>query len=764
MQDEQSISLNGVVKRIIFSGDNFVIACLNDDTIICGNCSLDAKSLVGEEVSISGKWVRHQKYGKQFEFYELNISQNEMVFFLNKIVKGISKANANILIDTYGDKLADILDKPNPKELLKLKGIKEKKLLMIKKSWDEHKHLKEIGSFLAKFGVSKFLISKIYEFISQANLKIDDIKQNPYVLMNIRGVAFKKADEIALAIGIEEFSDFRIKACMNYVLKYISENEGSSSVSKNLLYAKLDEELKCEKNSKDSIYEQSLIKAIANSEIYETSYERYALAMYYNCESRILEFFKHRSSKISGSKIVNDIEKYIQNKEKQLGFLLDEDQKKAVRLINDGVNVLLLIGYAGTGKSTSSKALLDLLHEKFDYDDICVIALSGIASQRINETTGYRAFTIQSLLIANEQSETFDYKVILLDEASMVNSVMFHQIISKLSDDCVFIIVGDDGQLPAIGAGDVLRDCIKHDLAPMCKLETLHRQSEKQAIAVIANDIRKGKVPDCLGDESAQYEDFNFVDVSIKNYYKVKNTIDPNEFKALSHKNNEDILEHILKISKEYKQKVDENLKNKKIDKALRSFQVITPIKMGILGSENLNKQLQKVFNDRKNYHSARTYKYGVSDKVIHIKNENMQCQSIDEYKNGSEKFSKKRIFNGQLGLIVKINATDEQCIVLYPNDNLIVYYHFDDLDILLSLAYALTIHKTQGMEYDCALLPMSFSHYIMHNTKLLYTAITRAKKMCYVVGEVEAFKSGCKKLNTTIRHTIIDDLLSKKD
>jgi exodeoxyribonuclease V alpha subunit len=757
--NEQNEVLDGTIKRIIFESDSFLIAVLNDNNIICGNYNLDKKNLLDESVSLSGKWVRHQKYGKQFEFYELNISENEMVFFLNKIVKGISIQNAKILLKTYSEnELSDILDKDNPTELLELKGIKEKKLLSIKKSWDEYKHLKEIGSFLAKFGVSKFLISKIYEFINSTNLGIDDIKKNPYVLMNIRGVAFKKADEIALSIGIEKFSNFRIKACMSFVLKYISENEGSSSVSKKLLYSKLDEELICK--NKDDIYEKSLLDSLAKKEVYTTTKERYALAIYYNCENKILDFFKTRSNKNLNKKIVNDIDKYITTKEKHLGFKLDKDQKKAVKLINDGINTLLLIGYAGTGKSTSSKALLDLLNEKFDYDDICVIALSGIASQRINETTGYRAFTIQSLLITNEKNDTFNYKAILLDEASMVNSVMFYQVIQKLSDDCVFIIVGDDGQLPAIGAGDILRDAIKHNLAPLCKLETLHRQNEKQAIALIANDIRKGSVPNFLDD----YEDFKFVDVSINNYYQTKNSLEKQDFSKLTYQNNLDILSNILKIASTHKEVVTKYLKDKQIDKALRCFQVITPIKNGVLGSENLNKQLQHIFNPRDNFKQSRMYKYGVGDKVIHIKNENMQSQVVDEYKNNSSNFAKTRIFNGQLGLIVKIKAQEEQCIVLYPNDGLVVYYHFDDLDTLLSLAYGLTIHKTQGMEYDSALLPMSFSHFIMHNTKLLYTAITRAKKMCYVVGESEAFKSGCKKLNTTIRHTVIDDVLRAKN
>jgi exodeoxyribonuclease V alpha subunit len=188
-------------------------------------------------------------------------------------------------------------------------------------------------------------------------------------------------------------------------------------------------------------------------------------------------------------------------------------------------------------------------------------------------------------------------------------------------------------------------------------------------------------------------------------------------------------------------------------------------MKAGILGVDNLNIQLQKLFNHTKGKSFvSKVYEYKLTDKVIHIKNENMKAQTMDMYKNGSSDFLERRVFNGQLGLIIKLDFEEEKCIVLYPNDDMVVFYDFENVYTLLSLAYCLTIHKTQGMEYENALIPMSFSHYIMHNTKLLYTAITRAKKMCFIVGEEEAFKSACKKLEITIRESVINDLLSKKE
>jgi exodeoxyribonuclease V alpha subunit len=240
-----------------------------------------------------------------------------------------------------------------------------------------------------------------------------------------------------------------------------------------------------------------------------------------------------------------------------------------------------------------------------------------------------------------------------------------------------------------------------------------------------------------------------------------KNSMGQSEFSHLRSDNSEMILNSIVHIAASYIQDFYALIKNKDIAPALTLFQLITPMKGGMLGVENLNVQLQKLFNSsREQSVKKKLYEYKLSDKVIHIRNENMKAQTMTMYRQNSLDFVQKRVFNGQLGLIIKLDFEQSKCIVLYPNDDMVVFYDFDELDTLLSLAYALTIHKTQGMEYENALIPMSFSHYIMHNTKLLYTAITRAKRMCYIVGEEDAFKSACKRIETTKRESVINDLL----
>jgi exodeoxyribonuclease V alpha subunit len=759
MAQKKIFNLTGVIKKVLYtnSENGYCIAVLENDQKICGNYfDADINKLVGEEIIMTGDWTTHKKYGSQFEFITLQIQEAELYFFLTKIVKGVGKSVAKALLEKYSEEeLVDILDN-DPNKLLEEKGIKQKKLTTITNSWQKFKHMRELGSYLSKYGVTSNLITKIFEVFGAVENMVEKIEENPYILTNIKGIGFKKADEIAKSIGIDPKSQFRVSACLNFILNEYCNSNGNSSIGKKKIFMLLDDALGFEKENK--LYENTLNHMVRHSEIFKTTQHRFAPSMLYHAEKKIIEFFEKRQKSLKQI-IVKNFNTWLEKKEKTIGFELSVQQKEAVSLINDGNNTLMLVGYAGTGKSTSSRALLELLEEVYGYDEIHCIALSGIASQRISDTTGYKSSTIQSLLLAAKEKDYLEYKVVLLDEASMVNSTMFYQIISKIKDDTIFIIVGDDGQLPAIGAGDILADAMKFELAPVCKLTKIYRQNEHQAIATIANDIRCGQVPKF----KEKYDDFRFEDVSIDNYYASKAAMGANEFSNVREDNTSRILNSILNISSNYLKDAFNLIKEKNISKFLTLFQVITPMKGGLLGVENLNKHLQNLFNSNRGKSvKTKLYEYKVADKVIHIKNTNMKAQTMDMYRNNSIDYLEKRIFNGQLGMIIKLDFEEAKAVVLYPNDDVVVFYDFDELQNLISLAYCLTIHKTQGMEYDTALIPMTFSHFIMHNTKLLYTAITRAKNMCYVVGEEEAFTTACKRIETTKRETVIQDLMGK--
>ncbi|MCK9373324.1 MAG: AAA family ATPase, partial [Sulfuricurvum sp.] len=386
---------------------------------------------------------------------------------------------------------------------------------------------------------------------------------------------------------------------------------------------------------------------------------------------------------------------------------------------------------------------------------IMTCALSGIASQRIRERSGYQSGTIQSLLVKFESHDTMPYRVVLIDEASMINSILFARLMAKIEGDAVVIIVGDDAQLPPIGAGNPLTDAIALNLAPTVMLTQIYRQSADQAIALIANDVRRGIIP----SYRESYEDFTFIPVELSNRHALKQSLTSNEFDEAIQTLSHNILAKIAEVTLAELPASREKLQTKQIREYLSAFQVISPMRAYTLGVENLNLLLQDYFNPNpkkkiKTLHGE----LRLMDKVVHTKNENILSYTPEEFKEGN-KPSERRIFNGMCGLVFRIEEEEELAYVYYPNEELIVQYKYEEISTLLSLSYALSVHKVQGMEYDTVVVVMSFSHRIMLGTKLLYTALTRAKGHCIFIGETGAFESACRRLEQSKRITVMQEL-----
>ena len=744
-----STTLIGQIDRVMFEDEGFFIAVLKSGEKISGTYyESDIESIKGSAITLQGYWEEHKKYGKTFKFDSLKVNQNELFFFLNKIIKGFTKKLAADLIEKFGQEgLIDILDNDIEK-LLEFKGIKEKRLKKIQNSWKQFRSMRRLGEFLTPFDVSPALLTTIATAMKDVEEPCTKIKENPYVLTSINSIGFKRADELALKMGVDREDEGRISSAMDYVLLNYCESQGNSCIAKEVLFAGLDELLSF--SGKSNLYEAALIERVGEGSIVIMKNERVSPARLYDAEKYLYDEFTSRAKLNSGG-FVKNLDTFLADSSLKLGA----QQKEAVKIINEGASLLFLVGYAGTGKSTTSKTILELLNTRYDKKEIMTCALSGIASQRISDTTGYESATIQSLLIKHEKADKFPYGVVLIDEASMINSSLFARLIAKISKKAIIIIVGDDAQLPPIGAGNVLSDALTLSLAPIVKLTEIYRQSPDQAITLIANDIRKGEVP----QYRASYEDFEFVDVSIANYYALKQQLSQDELKNLRDENSQQIVTEIVHRVVASIEKARYRLKNKQIKEYLNYFQVITPMKGGILGSTNLNKVLQEYFNPNpKKCIKRGGLEFRLMDKVVHTKNENMTSWSGDGFKMGEES-NQRRIFNGMSGLLFKIEEDDEQLFVFYPNEDVVVVYEYEELKSHLMLSYALTIHKVQGMEYDIVVMPMSFTHFIMHNTKLIYTAITRAKHKCIVVGESGAFESGCRKFEATRRDTVLLEL-----
>jgi len=734
----------------MFEGDDgFFIAVLKTGEKISGSyLESEVKHIKDSAITLTGFWDEHKKYGKTFKFESIKVNQNQLFFFLNKIVKGFTKKLSAELIEQFGQEgLIDILDN-NIEKLLEFKGIKEKRLKKIQASWKKFRSMRKLGEFLSPFDVSQALLTTIATAMKDVDEPCTKIKENPYILTSINSIGFKRADELALKMGLKEDDEKRISSAMDYVLLNQCEQQGNSCVAKQILFSALDELLAF--SNRHNLYEAALVERVAEQSIVLMKNDRVSPARLYDSEKFLYDNFKDRSKKDSGG-FVKNLDEFLKDKELKLG----DQQRSAVEAINSGASILFLVGYAGTGKSTTSKTILQLLNTRYDEKEIMTCALSGIASQRISDTTGFESATIQSLLVKYEERDHFPFSVVLIDEASMINSSLFARLVRKISNKAILIVVGDDAQLPPIGAGNVLSDVLTLELAPIVKLTKIYRQSEDQAITLIANDIRKGQVP----NYRAQYDDFEFIEVNIQNYYALKNQLSQEELHDLREENASQIVTQIVLKVVASIEKARLRLKNKEIKEYLNYFQVITPMKGGTLGSNNLNKVLQEYFNPNpKKCVKKGGGEFRLMDKVVHTKNENMTSWSGDGFKEGEDS-NQRRIFNGMSGLLFKIEEDDEQVFVFYPNEDVVVVYEYEEIKSHLMLSYALTIHKVQGMEYDIVVIPMTFSHFIMHNTKLIYTAVTRAKHKCMIVGESGAFESACKKFEVTRRDTVLLEL-----
>lgn len=741
-------TLIGQIDKIIYENNGFLIALLKSGEKISAHYfESDPEHLSGAAVTLRGEWEEHRTYGRTFRAESLLVNQHELFFFLNRVVKGFTKKLTAELIERYSSEgLIDILDNDIDR-LLSLKGMNAKRLAKLSAGWKQFRSMRLLGEFLAPYGVTPSLLRLIAAAMREVKEPIEAIRANPYGLMRIHGIGFKKTDEIALRMGIGPHDPRRVQAAMEYTLGEYCEQEGNSCIDQTLLYEKLD--LLLELGDHDP-YDDALADRLREGSIVELPSGKLSPQQIYEAETFLYDQFRRRG-RLRTEPLCDDLEAFLE----QRGLSLGEEQYEALSAINDGVGLLFLVGYAGTGKSTTAKALLDLLSLRNDPSLIMTCALSGIASQRIRERSGYAGGTIQSLLVKFESHDFFPYKVLLIDEASMINSVLFARLLAKVAPDATLIVVGDDAQLPPIGAGSPLADAIALHLAPTVMLTRIYRQSPDQAISLIANEVRQGLIP----SYRESYEDFTFVPVELPNRHLLKRTLSAAEFDETIQTLSHNLLARIAEITLEHLPASREMLSTKRIREYLGAFQVISPMRSHALGVDNLNVLLQEYFNPNpKKKIRTRQGELRLMDKVVHTRNENILSYTPEEFKEGSEP-SERRIFNGMCGLIFRIDEDEDLCYVYYPNEELIVQYKYEGIGDLLALSYALSIHKVQGMEYATVVVVMSFSHHIMLGTKLLYTALTRAKGKCIVVGEGAAFESACRRLEQSRRFTVLQEV-----
>ena len=765
MADTRATEITGTIKNITFRNHEtgYMVLKLDKNTTLCGVYHDTTASLEGARIKALGEWKKHKAYGLHFIFQELTVLEHELFYFLTRMVKGLGKNLALHLIESMGEEALERVLDYEPEQLLAVKGIKEKKLTKILANWHRFKELKSLSEFLIPRGGTPALVQRIYRELKDEKNLIAQIEKNPYRLTAVKGVGFKTADRIATAMGIAPAHPFRIQACIDYVLFDYTDSNGNSCIDRSLLFSLVEQELSPDGGALDPELFQTVLQDMAGEEkIVFLENDKLTSSFLDAAETRIYTAISLRGRQRSAP-ILDDVEGYIDQKQKELGIVLSDEQRETIRTVNRGHRVFLLCGYAGTGKSTVSRALLDLLSIRFPKEKIMCCALSGIASDRIRKLSGYRAQTIYSLVLKHQ--EKLPYDVLLVDESSMVNTELLFRLITRLADTAVLIMVGDSAQLPPIGAGNPFSDLIEKHLAPTVTLTRIYRQSNDKVIALFANDIREARVPEHYAAKG--YGDFRFMDVSIPNYFALKQkvkakTMSEGDFKKLREENAQKIFTTLCETAATYKGLLADTFTKKDYTDYLNTLQIITPMKSGPLGTDQLNEALQRLLNDA----SARPEHcvtlgrttLALRDKVVHIQNMNIDCIRPADYglPDRDDHYYTDRIYNGMLGIVIAVNRKDEVLDVYYPADRTIAAYSFDEARELVRLAYALTIHKMQGSEYKTVLIPMTLSHFIMLNNKLLYTAVTRAKEKVILVGEDYAFKSACRKKDVTVRDTVL--------
>ena len=714
------MELKGEVKEIIFQNEinSYTIAVLEtefEELTVVGYLPFIT---LGDSLKLEGKYVEHPEYGRQFKIDTFEKIMPETLDSLerylgNGTIKGVGPATAKRIVDYFGQETLYVL-KFEPEKLGNVKGITRSKGIEIATQFNENWELWQIVGFLEKFGIGVQNAKNVYKALGTN--AIEKIEENPYVLIDVaNNVDFKLIDKMALEMGVATNNEKRIRSGIKYSLIRATYN-GHCAVLKENLYEFVRNLL----NVEDDDIDNAIINMRANSEIYieERDEKTWVYLFYYfeveeNIAGKLLTLDKAKNIKK-----ISRLSKEIKEIEKKTNIFLSEKQKEAIEAVNDN-NVCIITGGPGTGKTTIIKTIIELYKKHKKKAVLC--APTGRAAKRMTETTGEEAKTLHRLLeIGKIEDEgnfpnvnfdiaPLDADVVIIDEMSMVDVFLMNYLVKALYQGTKLILVGDVDQLPSVGPGNVLQDLINSKQITTITLNKIFRQAAKSKIILNSHRINNGEVF-IKKDESEDElnEDFFFI----------------------KENNQEKILEQVISLcSGRLKKMGDYDF--------FKNIQVITPTKKGLLGTKDLNRALQEKLNpadENKAEKNVLGTIFRVGDKVMQVKN------NYDIYWEKKSKFSEKGIsengtgvFNGELGTIKKIDDLEKQIKVKFDDDK-IVWYQYAELD-QLEHAYAITVHKAQGSEFDVVIIPISPSAPMLLTRNLLYTGMTRAKKLLIMVG-----------------------------
>lgn len=700
--------LEGTVHSIVFAKEEegFAIARLStknskDPITITGTLpSLQ----IGEGLLCQGVWKTHAQYGKQFEVHSFEACIPSDLIGMQKYlesgaIKGIGPSYAKKLLDHFGLGTFKIIDE-EPHRLSEVPGIGAKRVTQILSCWQDQRAIRDIMVFLRGHQVSAGYAHKIYRAYKEKS--IEKVSENPFALTKeIFGIGFKTADKIAESLGIHKDSPRRIDAGIEFVFQELT-GEGHTCFPK-IEFIKIAQETL---DVPLSIIEERLAFLLTQKNLIEEK-GRIWIERTYRMEKEIAEEVKRLLITPSTLRSV-DTHKAVKWVEEQLRIMLATEQALAVE---EGVRqkFMIITGGPGTGKSTITKAILRI-SEKLS-SKILLAAPTGRAAKRLSEITHKKAFTIHALLEMDFVSRQFkknkqnplSCELLIIDEASMIDTALLYSLLKAVPSQCRVILIGDVDQLPSVGAGKVLKDFIDAKAVPTFRLKRIFRQAAHSRIVTNAHKVNQGCFPDL---SSIPGSDFIFLDRQ-----------SPEEIAR-------EVLKQVLEQERTFPGKV----------------QLLVPMRKGSVGIDHFNTLLQNALNPSPTPLLRMGKSFHLKDKVMQIRN-NYQ----------------KEVYNGDIGFITAIDEEEGQLEVSF--DDRPVIYEFTELDELV-LAYAVSIHKYQGSESDCILIPLHTGHFKLLNKNLLYTAITRGKKLVVLIGMVKAIAIAVRTTSSQERHTGLKDRL----
>ena len=729
-------TVKGYVEEIIFRNiDNgYCVLLINAGNNLVTAVGVFPPVEEGEYLEMQGERVVNNKFGEQFNVSECKIVQPDSVesiyrYLSSGLFYGVGEVTAKNIVNTFGARALEYIEK-DPVKLSQVKGLSLKKAMAINEAFIVHKEQQATILYLQNFDISLNLALKIYKTYGDGTKRI--IEKNPYQMVeDVDGVGFITADKIALKMGFDQYSRFRITAGIGHVLQEGASKNGHTYLERREVVSEVCRLLKMNEEEYRYMVDGIILDNVVMGKIViieEGGEECVMLTRMYENENGIARCLADML--VSAEEIDLNIDADIDEYQKSKGITLHENQIEAIKnCVKYGVNVIT--GGPGTGKTTIINCILTILKKQYMRTVLC--APTGRASKRLAEATGEDAKTIHRLLdldftggkghFTYNEDTKLDADVVVVDEVSMCDEYVFYALIRAIKRGGRLILVGDKDQLPSVGAGNILSDIIASGLVPVNYLTYIYRQSDDSLIISNAHKVNEGKMP-TIDNKSKDF----FVDAQTDTADMLKNCIDL-------------VTKRLPSFSK----------------LAPKDIQVLCPMKKGVIGVENINIEMQKALNppdSSKGELRAGANIFRVGDKVIHtVNNYQMEWLSPDG-------LSGSGVFNGDIGYIIEVNKSAPSLKVEF-DDGKIATYKQENLDEI-ALAYAISIHKSQGSEFPAVIIMVSGGNPFLMTRNLLYTAITRAKQIVVIEGSKESLAKMVKNDYTAKRNTLLTQFLKE--